>query len=284
MGKTWYDSLQVKATKRYSHGLQMQASFTWSKALLIGTGTDTNYYLTGHALVNDIYNYGQNKELNQLTRPLATVISGSYTTPGLQGDGRGMRVLSQVVRGWQLGAVLRYQSGALIQSPPSNNQLMNQLQRFSGDFLSTVQTYWNRNAGVNPLAVDPNCGCFNPQTVQALNPAAWTDAQPGQFGASAPFYNNYRWQRQPSEALSFGRNFRMGKEGRYNFQIRAEFQNLFNRLFLSAPSVGTGAGVSPTTPITSSNGANTAGYGYIATVNGVGAIPRSGQMVARFTF
>jgi hypothetical protein len=59
----------------------MQASFTWAKGLVDGASTDTNYYLAGSTLVNDIYNYGQNKQLNQLVRPLATVISGSYTTP-----------------------------------------------------------------------------------------------------------------------------------------------------------------------------------------------------------
>jgi hypothetical protein len=194
-----------------------------------------------------------------------------------------MKVLSQVVGGWQVDAVLRYQSGALIQSPPSSNQLTAQLERHTGDFLSTTQTFWNRNSGVNPLAVDPNCGCFNPQTVQALNKSAWTDAAPGQFGVSAPFYNDYRWQRQPSEAMSFGRNFRMGKEGRYNLQVRAEFQNISNRLFLSAPSVGTANVANPNTPITLTNGVNTA-YGYINTTNGAGAVPRSGQVVARFTF
>jgi len=118
---------------------------------------------------------------------------------------------------------------------------MAQLGRTStGDFLQTAQTFWNANPGVNKFLVDPNCHCFNPQTTQVLNPAAWTDAAGGTFGASAPFYNNYRWQRQPVESMSLGRNFRMGKEGRYNLNLRGEFQNVFNRLFLSAPAVGGG--------------------------------------------
>jgi hypothetical protein len=293
VGKTWYDALQTKATKRFSHGLQMQGSFTWAKGLFDGSGTDTNFFVSGRPLINDIYNYDQNKQLNQLVKPLATVISGTYTTPKMRADGAGMRVVSQVLRDWQLGTVLRYQSGNLIQTPPSNNQLMSQLTRFTNaDFLGSTQTFWNRVPGVNPLSVDPNCKCFNPQTAQVLNPAAWTDAAAGQFGVSAPFYSNYRWQRQPAEALSLGRNFRFGKEGQYNLQLRSEFQNIFNRHFLSAPSVGGQGGaffqsaslVSPATQVASAGGVNTSGYGTIATLAGAGATPRSGQIVARFTF
>jgi hypothetical protein len=92
--------------------------------------------------------------------------------------------------------------------------------------------------------------------------------------------------------MSFGRNFRMGKEGRYNLQVRAEFQNIFNRLFLSAPATGNTGGNPFTGPITTAtapttaNGVYTAGYGYINTTNPLGgaAQPRSGQLVGRFTF
>jgi hypothetical protein len=90
--------------------------------------------------------------------------------------------------------------------------------------------------------------------------------------------------------MSFGRNFRFGKEGRYNFFLRAEFQNIFNRLFLSPPQTGNqglAPGGSPATifsPLTSSGGVLTGGYGYINTVMGAGAQPRSGQLVGRFTF
>jgi hypothetical protein len=281
IGKTWYDSLQTKATKRFSHGLQAEGSFVWSKALVNGTGAETGQFVAGMPQFNDIFNYGLNKQLNQLTRPLAVVLSGAYTTPGLQGDGRGMKALSQVVRGWQLGWVLRYQSGALISTPRSVNGINAQLRR-------SDSTYWNYVAGANPLLVDPNCHCFNPQTTLVLNPAAWTDAPAGAFGVSAPFYNNVRWQRQPAESMSFGRNFRMGRENRYNLSVRAEFQNIFNRVFLSAPSTGYGANplTSPSTAggTLATGGYYTGGFGAIATAAGAGAVPRSGQMVARFTF
>jgi hypothetical protein len=118
-----------------------------------------------------------------------------------------------------------------------------------------------------------------------LNPAAWTDAPAGTFGVSAPFYNNVRWQRQPSENMGFGRAFRIGKEGRYNVSIRAEFQNIFNRLFLSQPLTNSNGGaVAANAPMTFSSGAAIGGYGSVATLGGAGAQPRSGQIVGRFTF
>ncbi len=290
IGKTWYDALQTKVTKRFSHGLQVQGSFVWSKGEDLGTGSEAPIFLSYNPVISDVFNYGAQKQLNQLVYPEAAVISGTYTTPGLASpDSTGAKVLSQVVRGWQVGWLLRYQNGALIESPSSSNQLINELLR-QGGFNGTPVDPDNRVPGVNPFLFNPNCGCFNPQTQSILNPAAWSDPGSGQWGTAAPFYNNYRWQRQPAESMSFGRNFRFGKEGRVNLFVRAEFQNIFNRLFLSPPQSGNqglAPGGSPATiltPLVTSNGVLTSGYGYINTVEGAGAQPRSGQLVGRLTF
>jgi len=282
-GKTWYDSLQVKVTKRLSHGLQAAGNFTWASAEVLGAASDSTYYLTRQAVTGDIYNYPNNKQLNQYVQPLAMTITFSYITPKFSADKTAMKVLSQVTRDWQLGAVLRYQSGALLGEPASNNLLLNQLGRVAGGFTEVFGNNFQNLTGQPLFTHDPNCGCFNPQTTQILNPNAWSDAPGGTWGTAAPFLNNFRWQRQPAENASFARNFRIGKEGKYVLQFRAEFFNIFNRLFLSMPSVS-----NPLLPITtgvySGNVYNAAGFGSIATLNGAGATPRSGQLVGRFTF
>jgi hypothetical protein len=82
--------------------------------------------------------------------------------------------------------------------------------------------------------------------------------------------------------MNFGRNFRMGREGKMNLQIRAEFQNVLNRHFYGAPS-----STNPATLTTKTNLNNTAlsaGYGFVNFINGAGSRPRTGLMVARFTF
>src|SRR6185437_5154654 len=84
----------------------------------------------------------------------------------------------------------------------------------------------NRVPGV-PLFLKDLNSHLDPRTDFVLNPAAWTDPAPGQWGVSAPFYSDYRYQRRPSEAMNFGRNFRVGE--RLNFQARVEFTNVLNR-------------------------------------------------------
>ena len=281
-GKTWYDSLQLQGTKRFSHGLQAQSSFVWSKATELGTGAETGQYVAGLPVVEDIFNYASNKQLNQLSKPLALVISGSYTTPKTPGDRMAMKVVSQVVRDWQLGWVLRYQSGDLIQTPGSTNQLITQLLRPAAGFGPGSTNLQNYVPGQAQLLVDPNSKSFDPAAQQLLNPKAWSDPATGQWGVSSPFYNGYRWQRQPSEAMSFARNFRMGREGKYTLQVRAEFQNVFNRHFYSVPTIA-GSLLAPPSTV---GGVINGGYGTINTTTGTGAgaVPRSGQAVVRFNF
>ena len=129
------------------------------------------------------------------------------------------------------------------------------------------------------LLKDPNCHCIDPTKDLVLNKDAWVDTPAGQFSQTAAYYNDYRWQRQPSEALSLGRNFRVAKESKVVLNVRAEFQNVFNRLFLSTPSP-----TNPSAAPTSNAGGLTGGFGFVNYINGAGARPRSGQIVARVIF
>jgi hypothetical protein len=89
--------------------------------------------------------------------------------------------------------------------------------------------------------------------------------------------------------------FPVGKEGKYRIQIRAEFQNVLNRLYYTLPT-GSG-GTFTTNPIGRSNslsgttGLLSSGFGYVNWFNGgafntlgTGPQPRAGQIVARFQF
>jgi hypothetical protein len=292
LGTTWYDSLQAKVTKRLSHGLTVDSAFTWQKELNLGTGADTSYLTPGPNLVNDVYNRGINKQISGFSRPFVLVTSFRYTTPRFSADGKGMKALAYTLRDWNFAGVLRYQSGEVLRSPSSNNGLLTQLSRDRSNNPAVWgggQTFWNRVDGQPLLLFDPNCKCFDPTTQLVLNKDAWVDAPAGTFGTAAPYYNNYRWQRQPQESLSLGRTFGFLSEERLKLDLRVEFFNVFNRLFLASPA-GVGSNTQPVGPNaaapTTRNalGQLTSGYGFVNTFNGNGSQPRTGQIVARFSF
>jgi len=311
-GSTWYDSLQFQATKRYSHNLDLTANVTWAHGMAVGAASDTDFFLRGRPQVTDPFNRGVNKQLNQLVAPLKTVISGVYTTPGLGNPTGWARVASQLLKDWQIGAVLQYQSGDLLTVPSSNNQLPQQLRispPAAGAFGAGVANYnpWNYVQGTSffRAGFDPN-GDFDPRTYNPATPTdpnfasylsggvqsngtclvaacAWTNPAAGEWGTTAPYLEGYRWRRQPSEAFNIGRNFRMGADGRFILNVRGEFQNILNRMFYNAPqSTNPLQAVSTFTQ----RGAiiPTGGYGVVNTLNGAGSSPRNGTIVVRLTF
>lgn len=272
-GKSWYDSLQVKGTKRFSHGLSSQVSFVWQKEMDISA--ENSYALFGGSngaptFQNDVWNYGQNKYLSYQDRPLELIISGSYQTPAWKIN----KYAGAITRDWQLSTVLRYQSGQLIQLPTTNNNYNNQIGR-GGNLAELVP-------GVPLFLKDPNCHCFDPTASLIINPAAFQQTPVGQFSTSTPYYDNFRWTRFPQENMSLGRNFRIGHEGRANLQVRAEFTNIFNRKVIPMPA----APQSLTTPTTYVAGTSTltGGFGFMNTNGGAGQQPRAGTLVARITF
>jgi len=301
-GNTWYDSLQLKATKRVSHGLSMAMAYAWQKELTNGTNSNTSYVTPSAPLINDVYNKALNKQISGFSQPQTLTISFNYTTPKIQSDRAAFKAMSWAARDWTFGGVLSYRSGQILPSPPSAKNLLDNLARgpannpavWGGGF-----TFLNRVAGQPLFNVDPNSK-FDPTKTLVLNTNAWVEPPFGTFGASAPYFNFFLWEPQPSESIAFGRMFPFGKEGKYHLQIRAEFQNVFNRTFYSLPSIGAGFGVPTTTITTPTGNANSlsgtkgllsSGFGYVNWVNGgsfnslgTGAAPRSGQLVARFQF
>jgi hypothetical protein len=293
LGNTWYDSLQIKLTKRYSHGLTLQGAYTWAKQLTNAANSDTSYLTPNDPLINDVYNQKTIKQLSGFDQPQVLVVNFTYTTPKAKfgGDGFTGKALQALARDWSLAGVLKYASGSLIRTPASNNQLLNQLQigNTSPNGVSGFgggTTFENYVSGQSCLAVDPNSH-FNPETTLALNPNAWTEVGQGKYGVSAPYYSNCRWQRQPQENLSVGRIFRIKEK--MQLQIRAEFTNPFNRVFYSMPTANVSSTTAPAKnnpfPVAGSPvGAYSSGFGYVNTLQGAGTQPRSGQLVARFTF
>jgi hypothetical protein len=169
---------------------------------------------------------------------------------------------------------LRYASGFPIPSPYAQNGLNSILLRsLSG---AQTGTFFNRVAGQPLFLKSLNCHCIDPFNQLTLNPAAWSDPAPGQFSTGSIYYNDYRYQRRPTESMSLGRLVPL-REG-MTFELRMQFLNVFNRIQPADPN-GTNALQTEVVK----NGTIQGGFGWInpSTLYGPS---RQGQLTARFRF
>ena len=156
LGNTWYDALQVKATKRYSNGLDATVSYAYSKNL-------TNIA----SATGNVFDRSTFKGLSPEDRPHILTISINYAMPAY-GFAQRNAFTRALLSGWTIGSVLQYQSGILLASPTSNNSI--------GTYYPGQSSRQFRVPGVPLYTKDLNCGCIKPEVDTVLNPAAWVDA------------------------------------------------------------------------------------------------------------
>lgn len=270
LGDTWYDSLQLRVVKRFSHGLDASYNFTWSKNLQDGVEADQN----------DPNNRSQDKYISGLDRPLVSNINFTYMVPVAPWTNN--KILKYVLSGWQMGALLTYASGTPILVPSASANLL------STETFET-NSYLDRVPGQPLFLQNLNCHCFDPTKTLVLNPAAWALPPAGTWGTSPAYYNDYRSQRHPTENFNFGRTFNIRES--MNLSVRMEFVNIFNRTVLPAPSSTTPltaptcfvSGTSGPTGACSSGATYASGFGFEQTA-ALATGARTGQLVARFRF
>jgi hypothetical protein len=268
-GSSIYNSLQIKATKRFSHGLQAGGAFTWAKGFT-------------RATPQDFFNPASSEWNLQQIPPLDLTFNFLYTVPKASFLPRWANLIT---KDWQVGGYANYQSGMFLTPPasPTANFLSSEEVRVPGQPLYAP--------GVDPN----NLSTYNPYYTQVLNPNAWAPCPTNTTcTATGTLYSDFRAPRTPIENANLGRNFRVGKEGKYNLFIRADFVNIFNRTLMPAPSTS----VSPQIPGSKNNlGIYTSGFGIINTYLAPGTEyaapsqatnfvlqPRTGTIIARFSF
>lgn len=274
-GDSLYNSLQVKLTKRLSRGLQAGGAYTWAKGLV-------------RPGVQDIFNPKASQWTLQQIPPQTLTFNVTYTVPRFAFI---PKYANLVARDWQVSWSANYQSGSFL-TPPANT--------VNAEFLPSEDV---RVPG-QPLYLVSNINnihSYNPETQQVLNPAAWApcpvnsvcgSAVPSIIPGGAPtgtmLYSDFRGPRAPRESANIGRHFRIKEK--YDFYVRAEFVNIFNRTILPNPST-----VTPQLkPAANGAGALTTGFGvinvyqtpgsYPAAANPAYAVGRTGTLVARFQF
>jgi hypothetical protein len=103
-----YNSLQIDARRRYSHGLSLQANYTYSKVLSNTLGdTQTNF---------EPFLDNANPQAERAPAPFdlrhVFKANGVYDLPAGAGHKFNPKYLSRVIGGWSMGSILTWQSGA----------------------------------------------------------------------------------------------------------------------------------------------------------------------------
>jgi hypothetical protein len=129
-GNSFYNAVTVKAQKRLSRGFSLLAAYTFSKIFDNLTGNSNYFAPDNSSNVIDAYHRTRDYSLSSVDTPHRLTLSGSYELP----FGRSKMFLSssngivdRIVGGWQLNAIVTYQSGF----PLSVSQQVNNTNAFS---------------------------------------------------------------------------------------------------------------------------------------------------------
>jgi len=249
LGQSTYNALQAKLERRFRNGLNLLASYTYSKTL---TDADSAYAGLTAFGSSDTFT-AQNprdlkseKALSYQDVPHAFVLSYLYELP----VGKGKKFLNKggfvdkMVGGWQVGGVQRYQSGAPFipfTSDAHNTQFgtaNTRLSRIPGvPLLAPNAASYNPFLGGSGCTPNPNgSGTFLPQsTNNFFNCGAFLDpnatnlvAQRGYtFGNLSKVFGNVRSPSYMNEDFSLIKRFTLYEAHVLSF--KADFVNLFNR-------------------------------------------------------
>jgi outer membrane receptor protein involved in Fe transport len=250
-GYSNYNALQLRAVKRYSHGLSFQVNYSFSKLLDTGTGS-------GHSDAVDVwqnaYNVSANYGLSTLDATHNFNGFVSYELP--IGEGRMVPlhgVLNEAIGGWRISTVFQARSGIPF-TPTVGTDTSGSL---AGSCFCSFALFPNR-IGSGQLA--------NPTVNEWFNPAAFTVPAPNTFGDSGR--NILRGPNYVDFDVSLGKGFRI-REG-MRLEVRADAFDALNHPNFNLPN----SSIVP--------GSTTVGQITSTTTNG--GPDRIIQLGARFTF
>jgi hypothetical protein len=232
-----YHALQITGTKHSSKGLSFLVAYTFSKTL--GTSDDAIGYGYG-GYGQSIYNRKADYSVSSFSVPQDLKITWIYALPfgkSRRWASSGWR--SAVFGGWTISAIQQYRSGNPLGIWSSSGPAPEAL--FNPGFYTDVLLPRNQQvlAG-KPTLVDESEG------VPYLNPNAFGNVPVTannvalRLGNGTRFLPNLRGWSKSYEDMSIMKRIPLGfHEGAY-FEIRADIQNLFNRVFWQDPETDIG--------------------------------------------
>ena len=272
LGQSTYHALLAKVERRFHNGLNLLASYTFSKTLTdADSALPTFAQFAGGSLVQNSYNLKGEKSLSYQDIPHTFVVSYIYELP--VGKGRKFLnkggVVDKVLGGWQVGGVQRYQSGQPLSFSCNGGQFGGPIAGYDGcirlnrvpgqPLLSPTASSFDRAApgfnGVAPPGTPPppvpGCTAHNDGTFTApvgvatyFNCAAFFDpnahdlvaARGFVFGNMPRITGEVRSQRYVNEDFSIIKRLSLAES--HTLTLKAELVNAFNRHVFSRPDTG----------------------------------------------
>jgi hypothetical protein len=227
-GHSWYDGLQLQVTEKAYHGLQIQGSYTYAHALddssdpLVPTVANGNFPV-------DSFNLRREKGNSGFDTRQRGVINFVYQ-PNI-GRGRGHfaeGLPGRVLEGWQISGIAAWQTGL----PYDIFGVADTLHTNFADRVTVVNA--SALKAVPSLGrVVPSTAVFTGYNLAAFNPDDPT-IMPVPFGVPSNLLRNqFTGPGINNWDISLSKNTVI-KE-RFNFQLRFEFYNLFNRTQFAKP-------------------------------------------------
>jgi hypothetical protein len=229
LGFSSYNALQIQLNKRYSHGIQWLANYTWSKTMdnLNSIFGDTWGMNGGRPM--DYYNLALEKSISQFDRTHFVKIGATWQLPFGKGKpvGKDMpKVLDFIAGGWTLQYIGNYSSGEPLgfgaTGTPNSNFATNRaiIDNPSGKPLV--------NASFNPASFDMSNISTNGYAAHRYIDTSLVKDPPRYVrGNASRRHSNLRGFAFYSDDASLQKNFFPVESVRVQF--RAEFLNMFNR-------------------------------------------------------
>jgi hypothetical protein len=229
-GNSWYNALQVSANRRFSHGLQFQAAYTFSRNIDEGSGIFFGDTSNSVSDPQDPFVRHQERGLSNLQVKHHFVLNHTYDLPGGSHTGAAGKLL----KGWQLNGILTLSSGNPF-TPSIVGDRARAFLRRPGQERPNIIGDPNRGSCPNGFpAGTPQCW-FNPSAF-ALQPAG-TFGDLGRNTLIGPGLETYDFAVTKNTAIT----------ERWTVQFRGEIFNMFNHPNFGTPNALVLAGTDPAT-------------------------------------
>jgi carboxypeptidase family protein/TonB-dependent receptor-like protein len=225
-----YHALQLKAEKRFSHGLQFLVTYVWSKSLDDASSTGGAVtWLGGTTHLQDPNNRRLERGLSTWDIPSVLQFSYTYELPIGKGKpllGNANAVVNAILGGWQTNGIWRFTDGRPMILGLSGGQ--------------NLPTYGGQQPNISaPL----RCASSNILTQYFANPDALTVPDPFTLGTAPRTLGSCRQPGAANVNLSLFKEFLIPKlrEGA-RIQVRLETYNAFNHPQFSGPDTTVNGG------------------------------------------